>query len=143
MNQQEIYTWRTLTNIGANELMRLPWWLRSKESACKCRRCGFDPCAGKISCRRKWQSTPVILSGQLHAQRSMMGYSPQSRKELDVIEHTQHVCVSSFFPELRLKGQAWSKNNTSFFKQIVNFLSFLPSFLFVVISNLFSQRNWL
>ena len=93
MTQQEIYTWRTLTNIGANELMRFPWWFSSKESTCKCRRCGFGPRVGKISWRRKWQSTPVTLSGKLHGQRSMVGYSPRSRKELDMIQHTQHVCV--------------------------------------------------
>ena len=26
----------------------LPWWLSGKESACQCRRCGFDTWAGKI-----------------------------------------------------------------------------------------------
>ena len=34
-----------------------PRWLRDKESACQCRRhrrCGFDPCVGKIPWRRKW-----------------------------------------------------------------------------------------
>ena len=29
-------------------MMRLPWWLSGKESTCQCRRCGFDPWAGKI-----------------------------------------------------------------------------------------------
>ena len=26
----------------------LPWWLRGKESACQCRRHGFDPWSGKV-----------------------------------------------------------------------------------------------
>ena len=26
----------------------LSWWLKSEESACQCRRCGFDPWVGKI-----------------------------------------------------------------------------------------------
>ena len=26
-----------------NNLTELPWWLSGKESACQCRRCGFDP----------------------------------------------------------------------------------------------------
>ena len=26
-----------------NNPLRLPWWLSGKESACQCRRCGFDP----------------------------------------------------------------------------------------------------
>ena len=33
----------------------------SKESACECRRPRFDPWAGKIPWRRKWQPTPVFL----------------------------------------------------------------------------------
>jgi len=43
-----------------------------KESACQCRRCkrlGFDPWVGKISWSRKWQPTPVFLSGKSHGQR--------------------------------------------------------------------------
>ena len=35
----------------------LPWWLSGKESACQCRRWGFDPWVGKIPLRRKWQPT--------------------------------------------------------------------------------------
>ena len=27
---------------------QLSWWLRSKESTCQCRRCGFNPWVGKI-----------------------------------------------------------------------------------------------
>ena len=33
---------------GAGEQSRgLPWWLSSKESACQCRRLGFDPGLGR------------------------------------------------------------------------------------------------
>ena len=28
------------------------------------------------SWRRKWQPTPVFLSGEFHGQRSLVGYSP-------------------------------------------------------------------
>ena len=31
--------------------------------------------------RRKWQPTPVFLSGKFHAQRSLVGYSPYGCKE--------------------------------------------------------------
>ena len=41
----------------------LPWWLSGKESACQCRRCSFDPWAGKIPWGRKWQCTLVFLLG--------------------------------------------------------------------------------
>ena len=32
----------------------LPWWLSGKESACQCRRRGFNPRVRKIPWRRKW-----------------------------------------------------------------------------------------
>ena len=31
-----------------NRHIGLPWWLNDKESACQCRRPGFDPWSGKI-----------------------------------------------------------------------------------------------
>ena len=36
---------------------------------------------GKIPWRRKWQSTPVLLPGKPHGQRSLVGYSPRGCKE--------------------------------------------------------------
>ena len=35
---------------------------------------------------RKWQPTPVLLPGKPHGQRSLVGYSPWSRKESDTTE---------------------------------------------------------
>ena len=58
-----------------------------KEPACQCRRHkrhGFDPWVGKIPWRRKWQSTPALLTGKSHGWRSLIGYSPWGRKELDM-----------------------------------------------------------
>ena len=43
---------------------------------------GFDPCIWKIPWRRAWQPTPVFLPGESHGQRSLVGYSPWSRKRL-------------------------------------------------------------
>ena len=37
---------------------------------------------------RARQLTPVFLSGKLHGQRSLEGYSPQGHKELDTTEVT-------------------------------------------------------
>ena len=51
-------------------------WLGGKESACQCRRHGFDPWAGKILWRRAWQPTPVFLPEKSHGQRSLVGYRP-------------------------------------------------------------------
>ena len=50
----------------------------------QCRRPRFDPWVGKIPWRRKWQSTPVLLPGKSHGQRSLVGYSPWGRKESDM-----------------------------------------------------------
>ena len=36
--------------------------------------------------RRKWQPTPVSLPGESHGQRSLVGYSPQGRKESGMTE---------------------------------------------------------
>ena len=55
----------------------LPWWLNSKESACKCRsqkRCSFHPWVGKILWGRKWQPAPVYLPGESHGQRSLVDH---------------------------------------------------------------------
>ena len=47
---------------------------------------GFDPWVGKIPWRRKWQPTPVLLPGESHGGRSMVGYSPWGHKESDTTE---------------------------------------------------------
>ena len=56
----------------------LPWWLSGKESACQCRRCRFDPWAGKIPWRRKWQPTSVFLPGKSHGQTSLVDMKSQN-----------------------------------------------------------------
>ena len=53
-----------------------------KQSACQCRRLRFSPWAGKIPWRRKRQSTPVLLSGKSHGQRSLVGCSPWACKRV-------------------------------------------------------------
>ena len=47
---------------------------------------GFNPWVGRIPWRRKWQSTPVLLPGKFHGERSLRGYSPWCRKESDSTE---------------------------------------------------------
>ena len=53
-----------------------------KESACQCRRHGFDPWVGKIPWRRKWQPTPVFLPGKSPGQRNVVSYSPWACKRV-------------------------------------------------------------
>ena len=36
--------------------------------------------------RRKWHAPPVFLPGKSHGQRSLAGYSPWGRKQLDMIK---------------------------------------------------------
>ena len=70
-------------------LLGFPSGASGKEPVCQCRRhkrCGFNPCVGKIPWRRKWQPTPVFLPGESHGQRSLMGYSPGGHKESDMTE---------------------------------------------------------
>ena len=48
----------------------------------------FDPWVGKIPWRRAWLPTPVFLPRESHGQRSLVGYSPWGRTELDTTEVT-------------------------------------------------------
>ena len=46
----------------------------------------FEPWVGKIPWGRKWPSTPVLLPGKSHGQRSLVGYSLRGLKESDTTE---------------------------------------------------------
>ena len=69
--------------IRVIKIKGLPWWLSSQESTWKYRRLGFNPWVGKIAWRRKWQPTPVFLSGKSYGQRSLAGHSPWGHQVLD------------------------------------------------------------
>ena len=53
---------------------------------------------GEYPQRRQWQATPAFLPGKSHGQRSLVGYSPQGRKESDMTEHAQ----MHAFPEIKI-----------------------------------------
>ena len=85
--------------VADNKGYRLPWWLRGLSICLNAGDPVFDLWVGKIPWRRKWQSTPVripwkrkwqptpvFLPGESHGQRSLVGYSPQGRKESDTTE---------------------------------------------------------
>ena len=61
-------------------------WLRWESVCLQYGRPWFNPWVGKISCRRKWQSTPVFLLGKSYGWRSLVGYSPWGRKKSDRTE---------------------------------------------------------
>ena len=65
-----------------------PGGASGREFSCQCRRrkgWRFDPWVGKIPYSRKWHQLQS-LPGRSHGQRSLAGYSPGSRKELDRTE---------------------------------------------------------
>ena len=43
-------------------LLGLPWWFSGKESACHCRRHGFEPWVGKIPWGSNWNGNPFQYS---------------------------------------------------------------------------------
>ena len=76
-----IYFWVFLNSCI---ICLLAWWLSSKESACQCRRPGFDPWVRKIPLRRELATHSNILVWESHGQRSLAGYSPWGCKESDM-----------------------------------------------------------
>ena len=52
------------------------------------KRCRFDLWVGKIPWRRAGQLILVFWPGESHGQRTLVGYSPQGRKESDTTEAT-------------------------------------------------------
>ena len=66
----------------------------------------FDPWVRKIPWTRRWQPTPVFLPGESHGQRSLAGYHPKGRKELDTTEPLSMegcICVQRLY-SLKLWG---------------------------------------
>ena len=86
-----VKTWnRAWHMVGAKYLLH--GGPSGKEPTCQCMRCkrlGFVPWVGKIPQRKAWQPTPIFLPGESHEQRSLVGCSPQGRKESDTTEVTR------------------------------------------------------
>ena len=76
-------------------MTRLPWSLSLQRIRLQSRRPRFCPWVGKISWKRKWQPTPVLLPGEVHEQRSLAGYSPWGHKESDM---TEQLTLTMSFP---------------------------------------------
>ena len=89
------------------------WWLSDKESACQCRRGRFDPWIRKIPWIRKWQPTPVFLSGKSHGQNmSLVGYRPWVWTWLSDKAHTQVITVCGVTKsQTRLSDWAQNEGN--------------------------------
>ena len=63
---------------------------------------------GRIPWRREWQPTSVFLPGKSHRQRSLVGFSSGSRKELDTTEHGQRGKTTSRY---------WIKTKKAIYKK--------------------------
>ena len=106
-----------------------------EEPTCQCgrrRRRGLNPWVRKIPWRRKWQPTPVFLTGISHGQRSLVSYRSWDRKKSDV---TQWLSTLQLFAVL---------NNLSYIKGIpafINFFLHLSQWLFPQEVDL--QSSWL
>ena len=80
-----------LLNFSCSSLLTsFPGSAGGKEPTCQFRskRRGFAPWAGKIPWRRAWQPTTVLLPGEFHGQRSLVGDSSWHHKESDTTETT-------------------------------------------------------
>ena len=77
----------------------------------------FKPFVMKLTRRRQWHPTPVLLPGKSHGRRSLVGCSPWGRKESDTTErlpfHFSLSCVGNGNPlqcsclENPRDGRAW------------------------------------
>ena len=75
----QVHSFHMLVRLCSKSFRGFPGCGSSKEPTChsrKHKRLRFNPWVGKIPWRRKWQPTPVFLTGESHGQRSLEGYSP-------------------------------------------------------------------
>ena len=103
--------------ISSSDSLPGPVTLSNENFLCKCRfpppqmgkfiftsrRPRLDPWVRKTPWRRKWQPTPVFLLRESHGQRSLQGYSPWGRKELD---RTKRLTLSLSLGSFRV-GECW------------------------------------
>ena len=52
----------------------------------------FNPWIRKIPWISEWLSTPILLPGEFHGQRSLAGYSPWGRRVRQLSDHHSHCC---------------------------------------------------
>ena len=80
--EMSLYIWKynILYNTKHTQQNKhFPGGASGKEPNCQCRtykKHGLDLWVGKIPWSRAWQSTRVVLPGESHGQRTLLGYSP-------------------------------------------------------------------
>ena len=75
--------------------------------------------------RRQWHPTPVLLPGKSHGQRSLVGCSPYSGKELDT---TERLSTHAYFQNI-YKLQVGLKRRECKFQSTVLCLSMINPFV--------------
>ena len=106
------------------------WWFRWWRISLRWGKPRFDPWVRKISWRRKWQPTPVLLPGEFHWQRSLAGYSPWGHKEsnatkkltlslsLQVLWSWQKIRKVSVKHSKQDQGHSWESLNEQLFSAL-------------------------
>ena len=100
------FCWLTLRNLPwlfISQVNLVSTWRTGKESTCQCRgqkKCGSDPWIRKIPWSRRWQPDLVFLPEKSRGQRSLVGYSPQGRKELDTTEYIEIINKCNSVPAM-------------------------------------------
>ena len=78
------------SQANLNILRGFPGVSEGKESSCSAGNNRFHPSVGKVLSRKKGQLTPVFFSGKSHGQGSLVGYSPEGRKETGLSDSYFH-----------------------------------------------------
>ena len=79
-----ILAWATKSWTGLSNFHFFGFPISPDGRVClQCRRPWFNPWVRKIPWRRKWQRTPVFLSGKSHGRRALAGYTTWGHKESD------------------------------------------------------------
>ena len=70
----------------------LPQWLSGKEfpSMQEMQEIQVQSLGQEDPLAEEWKPIPVCLPGEFFGQKSLVGYSPQGRKELEMTEATEH-----------------------------------------------------
>ena len=96
----QLFTWGG-QSTGVSALASVLGGSEVKAYACNVGNLGSIPGSGRFPWRRKWQPTLVFLPGESHGQKSLVGYSPRSHKESDMIQQLH-------FTSLPKNTQDWS-----------------------------------
>ena len=114
----------------------LPWWLRWQRICLQHRRPGFSPWVGKIPWRGEWQTTPVLLLGEFHGQRSLTGpwLSIKSMTickglQIETTEQLTHTHYTVVFKSLSLSTKFHIWNIYLLFIIVVQLLSHVQLFV--------------